>query len=344
MLLKLDSIGDYIIFRNFIRELKSSDQFKDFEITLCGNVWWKDIAEQLDNGIVSKFIWVDYASMADYEYRQQIYEQVHGARFEVLIHPTYSRCVVSDLIVKFSGVSNTVGFDGDMTNLPLNLKSIHDQFYSRLIPGGEKNMFEFFRYKLFFETLLGKTLENVRPEIDLVPNAENKIFICPGAKDDFRKWSAANFALLSEKLRSIFPDDEFFICGAASDSIAAKEIQGISAMPFIDLTGKIALTELIEKFRGARLIVTNDSGPLHIAAALGKRTVCISNGNNYGRFTPYPAEVNNKCSVIYPEALLKLSEEQRLRQYGKHGSTLDINSISVEEVFKSVKQLFTQHA
>jgi ADP-heptose:LPS heptosyltransferase len=94
---------------------------------------------------------------------------------------------------------------------------------------------------------------------------------------------------------------------------------------------------LVELFSSARIIVCNDSGPFHIAVALNKNVVCISNGNNYGRFTPYPAEINNTSLTIYPEELLKIeSETERLERYCREGSVLDINTISVEKVYREM--------
>ena len=48
LLIRLDSIGDYVLFRNFIRELKTSEKYKNHHITLLGNASWKAVAEKLD--------------------------------------------------------------------------------------------------------------------------------------------------------------------------------------------------------------------------------------------------------------------------------------------------------
>ena len=49
LLIRIDAIGDYILFRNYIEVLKNSAKYKDYKITLVGNIAWKSIAEELDS-------------------------------------------------------------------------------------------------------------------------------------------------------------------------------------------------------------------------------------------------------------------------------------------------------
>ncbi|PBQ33852.1 hypothetical protein CNR22_19380 [Sphingobacteriaceae bacterium] len=340
LLLRLDSIGDYVIFRNFIDSLKSSSRYQNYEITLCGNIWWKELSEKLDSQTVSSFIWIDYMKMADPLYRFKVLRKIHNRGFEILIHPTYSRDSVGDLIVANSGAEIKIGFSGDLVNLTLSQKENNNRAYSELIESPSECMFEFYRNKLFFESILAEKISLSRPSITSENQLENKIIICPGAKDSFRRWSPFNFAALCDKLKIDFPEKDFVICGSAADSVFAKEIIRNSTVHFQDSTGELGLNELLSVFSNAKLIVTNDSGPFHIAVALGKKAVCISNGNNYGRFTPYPAEMQTSSAVIYPDELLNLpSEEEKWEKYCKHGSPLDINSIGVAKVYETIKKL-----
>lgn len=51
LLIRLDAICDYVLFRNYIELLKTSEKYKDYSITLLGNIAWKNLCEELD-GIV----------------------------------------------------------------------------------------------------------------------------------------------------------------------------------------------------------------------------------------------------------------------------------------------------
>ena len=48
LLIRLNAIGDYVLFRNFIEILKRSDKYEDFHITLLANCVWQDLALELD--------------------------------------------------------------------------------------------------------------------------------------------------------------------------------------------------------------------------------------------------------------------------------------------------------
>jgi ADP-heptose:LPS heptosyltransferase len=341
LLLRLDSIGDYILFRNYIELLKTSGPYKDYSITLCGNSWWKELSENLDNKFIDEFMWVDYKSMLNLEYKSKIIKSIHQKGFEVLIHPTYSRDFIGDEIVKWSGAKERIGYDGDLVNLSLEQKEWNNKHYTKLIPSTEIFEFEFFRNQYFFEQILANKIQLQKPIINYPKVLENRVVIFPGAKDDFRRWSPKKFAELCDRLKSDFPNAEFTICGSVSDVGLAKEIIMQSNTVFTDYSGKLNLVELLQVIATAELVISNDSGPFHIAVALGKRVVCLSNGNNYGRFTPYPESMEVSAEVIYPEELLKFTtEKERLNRFYKHGSVLDINSIEVLDVYSSIKAEF----
>lgn len=340
LLLRLDSIGDYVLFRNFIQILKTSEKYKNYTITLCGNLWWKDLAEGMDDAYIDNFIWVDYLQMTDFKYRYKIYKKIHSKRYETLIHPTFSRDAISDGVVIYSGVREKIGYDGDLINLSKLQKDNNNLSYTRLLPSLSMFRFEFYRNLDFFEQLLSEKITIFRPEISYPTTLENKIIICPGAKDDFRRWSPKKLASLCALLKGEFPTDEFVICGSDHDSFFAKEIMDNSDIYFSDSTGKLNLMQLIQAMAQAKLIITNDSGPFHIAVALGKKVICLSNGNNYGRFSPYPKQMDTKSIVIYPSQVLAFSKKERLEKFFKEVKNIDINEINVEQVFFEIKKMF----
>lgn len=340
LIVKLDSIGDYVLFRNFIASLKTSEKYKSFRITLCGNLWWKDLAEALDGKWIDEFIWLDYPAMNERSYRWSVYKTIRKKAFAVTIHPTYSRDSVSDNVALYSGSPEKIGQEGDLINLNGSLKHRNDGRYTQLVASNTRFCFEFYRNTFFFQALLSTPLEELKPGIEIQSGVTNRILFCPGAKVEWRRWSPQKFAELSQHLKKTFPDSELIICGSEADNKLAEEIRISGSVPFENKCGKLSLVELANLMASARLIVTNDSGPFHIAVALNKKTVCISNGNNYGRFSPYPEELNSSSRVVYPEVLRRIdSEEERLEKFCREGSPLDINTIEVEEVFMSIMKL-----
>ena len=59
----------------------------------------------------------------------------------------------------------------------------------------------------------------------------------------------------------------------------------------INLVDKTTLTELIEIIRLARILISNDTSAIHIAAGVDTQSVCILGGGHYGRFLPYPDSI-----------------------------------------------------
>ena len=59
LLVRLDAIGDYVLFRNFIKLLKKNQKYNDYTITLLGNSVWKNLSKELDYEYVDDFIWLD---------------------------------------------------------------------------------------------------------------------------------------------------------------------------------------------------------------------------------------------------------------------------------------------
>ncbi len=54
LIVRLDAIGDYILFRNYLEIIKNT--FKNYRVILAGNITWKNIAEELDREFVDEFI------------------------------------------------------------------------------------------------------------------------------------------------------------------------------------------------------------------------------------------------------------------------------------------------
>lgn len=345
LIVKLDSIGDFVIFRNFIEQISQSDTYKGYKITLCGNIWWKDIAEKYDAPFISNFVWVDYSKLNDSRYMFSICKTLYKKRFHTVIHPTYSRCVFSDDIVLHCGAKIKIGQLGDNINLGDKLKSENDKLYTKLIDINSPFAFEFHRYKLFFNKLLNVDSAIVKPVIPHVNLPKDTIILCPGAKHTFRQWSPKNFAQLAYLLeKNFFPEHQFIICGSASETHLAKDIMEGSSLNFADTTGKISLLELIDVMASSKLVITNDSGPFHVAVALNKKTLCISNGNHFGRFNPYPIDMKTNSLTLYPAVVEDMVKKpEHVRDFQLKGSTIDINLLTVEEVFEKLKLFLATH-
>jgi heptosyltransferase-2 len=83
------------------------------------------------------------------------------------------------------------------------------------------------------------------------------------------------------------------------DYVAAIVRQSGLAARLVDLSGRIAIPELIALFERARVVVSNDSGPLHLAAAAGADTVALFGPETPVLYGPLRAREEQRHSVHY---------------------------------------------
>ena len=104
-----------------------------------------------------------------------------------------------------------------------------------------------------------------------------------------------------------------------------------------DVTLKTTLMQLAELTKNAELLISNDTSAVHIGVAVNTNVICLSNGNTYGRFVPYPERVYSRIITLFPEEIEKekLNDVQASRKY-LHGSEYPISGISTERVKQAI--------
>ena len=113
------------------------------------------------------------------------------------------------------------------------------------------------------------------------------IAIQPGARWENKRWPVEFFAELVRLLAKKFPEARFAILGAAEDKPLGEMILRAEPQRSLNLCGETSLPEMIEWLRLCQLMVTNDTGPMHVAAALGKPLVAIFGPTEPRRTGPY---------------------------------------------------------
>ena len=96
----------------------------------------------------------------------------------------------------------------------------------------------------------------------------------PGASDPRRRWSPDRLAAAGDALAGA--GCEVVVCGDDRDDVAlADGIVASMAKPARSLAGRLSLGGLAGVLSRAKVVVSNDSGPLHLARAVGAATVGI---------------------------------------------------------------------
>ncbi len=117
---------------------------------------------------------------------------------------------------------------------------------------------------------------------------ENWAAIIPGARWENKRWPLEHYAALMKKLRATCPDLCFAVLGGREDTPLGRELSAaLNGQGCMDLTGRSTLPEMIEWIRFAQFVVTNDTGPMHVAAALDKPVIGLFGPTEPRRTGPY---------------------------------------------------------
>ena len=111
------------------------------------------------------------------------------------------------------------------------------------------------------------------------PGARRIVCVHPAVGSPIRQWPAAHFATLIDLLAQAHDVDVVLIGAQEEAGIAADVMAGVQRVDVVrSMVGKLALRELPRLLASAALFVGNNSGPQHLAAALGVPTVGVHSG------------------------------------------------------------------
>jgi heptosyltransferase-2 len=167
-----------------------------------------------------------------------------------------------------------------------------------------------------------------------VDTSKMLVGIHPGSVWATKRWSAEGFGRLIGLLKEKYPC-EILLFGGSEDAQVVANVQNLCGGCAVSLVGRISLRELPAALSLCRVVITNDSGPMHIAVARGVPVVAIfcATTPELG-FYPYSAK-----AVVVEKSL-------PCRPCSSHGSrrcplgTVDcIRLIGAEEVFHAVERL-----
>ena len=155
------------------------------------------------------------------------------------------------------------------------------------------------------------------------------IVLNPSASDITKMWPAERFAELATRLQKESPRI-FFAIGTAKDRPIIEKLKKHTRVPIFDLSGKLSLGMLGALLKRSVLLVSNDSGPVHIATAVGTPVVSI-----FGRYEPGLGPQRwrplGKNSRVVAKDVSHVPAAERKFTY--------MDEIAVEDVYETVKEL-----
>jgi lipopolysaccharide heptosyltransferase II len=248
-----------------------------------------------------------------------------------------------DVVFDFQGLFRTAAFawlSGCRRRFgPAKTRELAGLFYTDKIPQGQDHihLVDYYLEMTRSAGAINLPAEFVLPDDPAAKTAVSKllahhglepgnyvVFVPSSAHFD-KRWPTERFAELAGRITERF-DLPVAAVGSSNDSTLVDELKTLAHVRIADLTGRTSLKELISLLGTARLVVSNDTGAGHIAAALGRPVVMIFGRSNPARVAPYGQADSVVAVDLDGRGFAADSTDPR------H----DIRAITVEQVFQTV--------
>lgn len=225
--------------------------------------------------------------------RRSLARQLRG-RFDVAY--VCPNSLKSALLPWWAGIPTRVGYHGEGRWLLLNRRRANPSaavrppmvaFYAAL--SGESGLSGDRPVMRLDDTLIARTLD----ALSLQSGAYD--VLAPGAEfGPAKRWPAPHFAKLAQRLGR-----PVVLLGSAKESelcaAIVREANAGKSIPCVDLSGQTTLDQALAVIAGAHALVSNDSGPMHVAAAFGVPQVAI-----FGSSSPlHTPPLSDKARVVW---------------------------------------------
>lgn len=317
-----------------------------------------------------KILIVRFSSLGDIILTQAIIRQLKilypDSKIDYLTKPIFKPLIstyfdVNSVFTEYKSLTSLLELRKQKYDLVLDLHNKFNSWFAKTIINGEKTVTYDKKRSLRKKIVAHKTglsinstvdLYNsvfdkiqkpftfLEPEIilneklDLLP-AKNKlnVVIFPGATHNTKR--IPQHKLISFINNYKHPDTNFYLLGSAGESDITAEIAQKSNKSCMNLAGEYSLESVFSAINEADIVITNDSGPMHIAAILRKPQIAFFGSTNVSLgFRP----LNSKSKIItHPidcsPCTLHGQKECPLLHFAC------MQNISVDEIYKAYQEL-----
>jgi len=332
LIVRTDRIGDVVLTTPSIRALH--DAFPEARISLLVAPLTRDLVDGLEG--------VDEVLVDD---RKGEHRGLNGYRTLIrqLKNREYDLAVVyhtkkrTNLLCALAGIPRRIGYKNDKLGILLTDRLI-DQRYE-----GEKHEAQ---YCLSVLAPLGVLTDDLTTKIALQSQAEQwaeqrikslnisgkplLVALHPGASCPTKRWPIDRFTRLARLMQENFPVTLVLI-GGKDETWSAEDFVQQCPREVIDLKGQTSVAQMASLLKRCSLLVSNDSGPVHVAAAEETPVVSIFTrdqpGINPTRWRP----LSQNSRVIAPKGQASMDFSQ-----GEVRDPSFLQEIEVKEVFEAV--------
>lgn len=335
-ILRLSALGDVTHVLPLINALRL--HYPGAKVTwICGKLEHKLLQHIPD---VNFIVFDKSAGLSSY---LDLYRQLSGRRFDVLLHMQVSaRANIASLFIR---AKKRIGWDWDSS------RDLHQLFINSTI-GGEKNRHQVQGF-MAFTRALGidvvtpvwnlPVLDEARAWVEQHVERDKKVLlISPCSSHLLRNWLVDRYAAVADYAADL--GMQVVICGGRSDQEVSmgREIEQSMQAEAINLVGEDTLQQLIAMLARADVVLTPDSGPAHIANAVGAKVIGLYACTNPERSGPYNSLEH--CVNRFPQAVTEFAHTtpDKIRWNKKIEQPGVMELISTEDVIEKLDNLLTE--
>lgn len=198
--------------------------------------------------------------------------------------------------------------------------------------------------------LAGASVQSLDPRLALLPRDSSEaaarvppderplVVLQPGASDPRRRWPAEKFAHIGDELQK--RGARIVINGNEEETLLARAVLNHMQQPAEDVSGRLSLSGLCGLLGRACLLVSNDTGPLHLAHAL--RTPCVGIYWLSNLLISAPLTQQHHRAVLACRTLCPVCAHDNLHSRCDHNPSF-VADVSCEDVLQQALLLFNSH-
>ncbi|MEQ1923659.1 MAG: glycosyltransferase family 9 protein [Pyrinomonadaceae bacterium] len=337
---KLDGVGDYIIWTSVFYAIAEKYPSAEFERILVVNERCREFAQEC--ALFDKKIYADVIRLgASASYRFKLMRRVRELGAAVIVNPRLTRDFLwGDSVVRVSGAAERIGSEGIENLMSPMQERLSARWYTELLPAPQVGVHELISSAEF----IGFASDGIQPRIEA--RADNQLetpyaVIFVGAFTADKRWPMAKFAAAA---RAIADEHrvKIVLCGGPGEQHLADEFGKFYKGEFSNLIGTTSFLELSAIIRDASLTISNDTAAGHIAVAQRCPSVVITPGNHVGRFFPYPDEkTSRQISVIHQMPCFGCGWHCIYTDLAADAAKPCIANVEVENVVEAARRLMT---
>lgn len=343
LIIRLDDIGDYLLFRNSLHLYRQSPKWKGYTIHLLGNIAWKELFETYDAGTVDVCKWINKGSYYnDANYRADTWKRLRSSGYDTVICPTRMRpLLLDDLCMLAADAPVNIASPNTWRYPEWNMRS--DAYYTSLFPSPAL-LHEFYFNEGFAIWCTGSSSSFLRPFINVSLSADaekNYIFCFIGSNAKSRRWPAARWVEFIELIKKNY-GCAVVIAYGRNEKILARQIENKTAVRSLDET--VSLPELAKWIAASDVVISNNTMAVPLAVSCNKPVIIIANGDHFYTFNEYKKAGIENVITLYPKVFLRYWKKKNFKPFQNYiAVTNDIATIPAVTVFKAFKEIANQN-